>query len=41
LLLLLLLLPPEPLSPESLELSPEVDSSGDAAMSSQFSSSFS
>jgi hypothetical protein len=40
-LLLLLLLPPEPSSPDSLEPSPEVDPSGDAAMSSRFSSSFS
>jgi hypothetical protein len=41
LLLLLLLLLPEPSSPESLEPSPEVDPSGDAAMSSWSSSLFS
>jgi hypothetical protein len=40
-LLLLLLLPPEPPSPELLESSPEADPSGDAAMFSRFSSSFS
>jgi hypothetical protein len=37
----LLLLPPEPSSPDSLEPSPEVDPSGDAAVPSRFSSSFS
>jgi hypothetical protein len=36
-----LLLPPEPPSPDSLEPSPEVDPSGDAAVPSRFSSSFS
>jgi hypothetical protein len=41
LLLLLLLLPPEPPSPDSLKPSPEVDPSGDAAVPSRFSSSFS
>jgi hypothetical protein len=41
LLLLLLLLPPEPSSPDWLEPSPEVDPSGDAAVPSRFSSSFS
>jgi hypothetical protein len=41
LLLLLLLLPPEPSSLDSLELSPEVDPSGDAAVPSRFSSSLS
>jgi hypothetical protein len=40
-LLLLLLLPPEPSSPDSLEPSPEVDPSGDVAVPSRFSSSFS
>jgi hypothetical protein len=40
-LLLLLLLPPEPSSSDSLEPSPEVDPSGDAAVPSRFSSSFS
>jgi hypothetical protein len=39
--LLLLLLPLEPSSPDSLEPSPEVDPSGDAAVPSRFSSSFS
>jgi hypothetical protein len=39
--LLLLLLPPEPSSPDSLEPSPEVDPSGDVAVPSRFSSSFS
>jgi hypothetical protein len=38
--LLLLLLPPEPSSPDSLESSPEVDPSGGAAVPSWFSSSF-
>jgi hypothetical protein len=38
---LLLLLPPEPSSPDSLEPSPEVGPSGDAAVPSRFSSSFS
>jgi hypothetical protein len=41
LLVLLLLLPPEPSSLDSLEPSPEVDPSGDAAVPSHFSSSFS
>jgi hypothetical protein len=36
----LLLLPPEPSSPDSLESSQEVDPSGDAAVPSRFSSSF-
>jgi hypothetical protein len=39
--LLLLLLPPEPSSPVSLEPSPEVDPSGEAAVPSRFSSSLS
>jgi hypothetical protein len=39
--LLLLLLPPEPSSPDSLEPSPEDDPSGDAAVPYRFSSSFS
>jgi hypothetical protein len=41
LLLLLLLLPPEPSSPGPLELSPEVDPSGDVAAPSWFSFSLS
>jgi hypothetical protein len=41
LLLLLLLSPPEPSSPDSLEPSPEVDPSGDAAVPSRFSFSLS
>jgi hypothetical protein len=40
-LLLLLLLPPKPSSPDPLELSPEVDPSGDAAAPSWFSFSLS
>jgi hypothetical protein len=39
--LLLLLSPPEPFSPDSLEPSPEVDPSGDAAVPSRFSFSLS
>jgi hypothetical protein len=38
--LLLLLLTPEPSSPDSLKSSPEDDPSGDAAVPSRFSSSF-
>jgi hypothetical protein len=41
LLLLLLLSPPEPFSPDSLEPSPEVDPSGGAAVPSRFSFSLS